>query len=609
MLEENKKHEELEHDEMTMEELYAASFKDLRPGSVVDGVIVKIMGNEVLVDIGYKAEGIVSLNEFHNSDELKEGDSVRVLLESTDDQEGLVKLSKIKADYIEAWGILEDKYHKDMVISGTIKKRVKGGFIVNIGVPAFLPASQLDVKLVKDLDAYVGEKIDVKILKMNKKRRNIVVSRRVILEESYKKMKEEMDNKIHAGAILPGRVKNITNFGAFIDLGGIDGLLHMNDITWKKISHPTDVLAVGQDVNVKVLDYDEKNNRISLSLKELEKNPWDILEEKFKDGDVVEGTVVSIVEYGAFVEIVPGVEGLVHISEMSWDKNLKTPAQILNEGDKIEVMILKMDVENHKVSLGIKQVDGDPWEKIRDDFSEGDIVEGEIKNITDFGAFVEIVPGVEGLLHVSDISWERVEKPQDVLKVGDTVKVMILKINEDERKVALGIKQTLPNPWDEMMSDFKVGDVVKVTVSKITKNNAICKMENGIEGFLAISQLDTKHVEKVDDVVNVGDEIEVKIIKIQKNDRKIDFSIKALKQDTEKQILDEIKGEAGNHDKVSLKDVIEQEMMDNLAGEPEKKTKAAPKKKAAKKVEPVEETPEETPEETKETGDEEKKED
>ena len=608
MLEENKKHEELEHDEMTMEELYAASFKDLRPGSVVDGVIVKIMGNEVLVDIGYKAEGIVSLNEFHNSDELKEGDSVRVLLESTDDQEGLVKLSKIKADYIEAWGILEDKYHKDMVISGTIKKRVKGGFIVNIGVPAFLPASQLDVKLVKDLDAYVGEKIDVKILKMNKKRRNIVVSRRVILEESYKKMKEEMDNKIHAGAILPGRVKNITNFGAFIDLGGIDGLLHMNDITWKKISHPTDVLAVGQDVNVKVLDYDEKNNRISLSLKELEKNPWDILEEKFKDGDVVEGTVVSIVEYGAFVEIVPGVEGLVHISEMSWDKNLKTPAQILNEGDKIEVMILKMDVENHKVSLGIKQVDGDPWEKIRDDFSEGDVVEGEIKNITDFGAFVEIVPGVEGLLHVSDISWERVDKPQDVLNVGDTIKVMILKINEDERKVALGIKQTLPNPWDEMMSDYKVGDVVTVTVSKITKNNAICKMENGIEGFLAISQLDTKHVEKVDDVVNVGDEIEVKIIKIQKNERKIDFSIKALKQDTEKQILDEIKGEAGNHDKVSLKDVIEQEMVDNIAGETEKKTKAAPKKKAAKKKS-EDETPAETPEEAEEDGGEEKKED
>ena len=608
MLEENKKHEELEHDEMTMEELYAASFKDLRPGSVVDGVIVKIMGNEVLVDIGYKAEGIVSLNEFHNSDELKEGDSVRVLLESTDDQEGLVKLSKIKADYIEAWGILEDKYHKDMVISGTIKKRVKGGFIVNIGVPAFLPASQLDVKLVKDLDAYVGEKIDVKILKMNKKRRNIVVSRRVILEESYKKMKEEMDNKIHAGAILPGRVKNITNFGAFIDLGGIDGLLHMNDITWKKISHPTDVLAVGQDVNVKVLDYDEKNNRISLSLKELEKNPWDILEEKFKDGDVVEGTVVSIVEYGAFVEIVPGVEGLVHISEMSWDKNLKTPAQILNEGDKIEVMILKMDVENHKVSLGIKQVDGDPWEKIRDDFSEGDVVEGEIKNITDFGAFVEIVPGVEGLLHVSDISWERVDKPQDVLNVGDTIKVMILKINEDERKVALGIKQTLPNPWDEMMSDYKVGDVVTVTVSKITKNNAICKMENGIEGFLAISQLDTKHVEKVDDVVNVGDEIEVKIIKIQKNERKIDFSIKALKQDTEKQILDEIKGESGNHDKVSLKDVIEQEMVDNIAGETEKKTKAAPKKKAAKKKS-EDETPVETPEEAEEDGGEEKKED
>ena len=420
-----------------------------------------------------------------------------------------------------------------------------------------MPASQLDVKLVKDLDAFVSQKIEVKILKMNKKRRNIVVSRRVILEDQLKKMKEDIDNKIHVGAVLPGRVKNITNFGAFIDLGGIDGLLHMNDISWKKVNHPSDVLSVGDDVMVKVLDYDEKNNRISLSKKELENNPWDEISGKYKDGDIVEGTVVSIVEYGAFVEIEPGVEGLVHISEMSWEKNLKTPSQIMNEGDKRQVMILKMDVDNKKISLGIKQVDGDPWVKLGERFHDGDEVEGTIKNLTDFGAFVEIVPGVEGLLHVSDISWDRVEKPQDVLKVGDTVTVKILRINEDERKVALGIKQTLPNPWDESMSDYAVGDIVKVTVTKVTKNNAICALENGIEGFLPISQIDTKRVEKVEDYINVGDEVEVKIIKIMKNERKIDFSIKAMKQDAEKQIMREMKGEAANNNMVSLKDVLE----------------------------------------------------
>lgn len=557
MMEENKKNDGFENEELNMEELYAASFKDLVPGTVVDGVIVKIVGNEVLVDIGYKAEGAVPLNEFHNSDELKEGDGVRVLLESTDDQEGLVKLSKIKADYIEAWGVLEDRFHKDEIIEGFIKKRVKGGFIVNIGVPAFLPASQLDVKLVKDLDSFVSQKIEVKILKMNKKRRNIVVSRRVILEAQMKKLKEDIDNKIHVGAVLPGRVKNITNFGAFIDLGGIDGLLHLNDISWKKINHPTDLLSVGDDVMVKVLDYDEKNNRISLSKKELEDNPWDEISGKYKDGEIIEGKVVSIVEYGAFIEIEPGVEGLVHISEMSWDKNLRTPSQLLNEGDNTKVMILKMDVANKKISLGIKQVDGDPWGKLIEDFSDGDVVEGTIKNLTDFGAFVEIIPGVEGLLHVSDISWERVEKPQDVLNVGDKVNVKILKINKAERKVALGIKQNLPNPWDEVMSGYHVGDIVKVNVTKVAKNNAICALENGVEGFLPISQIDTKRVEKIEDYVNIGDEIEVKIIKILKNERKIDFSIKALKQDTEKQILEEMKGESGKNNMVSLKDVLE----------------------------------------------------
>ncbi len=562
-MDENMKNEGFENEEMNMEELYAASFKDLKPGTVVDGIIVKIMGNEVLVDIGYKAEGIVPLNEFHNSDELNEGDEVRVLLESTDDQEGLVKLSKIKADYIEAWGVLEDRFHRDEVIEGYIKKRVKGGFIVNIGVPAFLPASQLDVKLVKDLDAFVGQKIEIKILKMNKKRRNIVVSRRVILEDQMKKMKEDIDNKIHVGAVLPGKVKNITNFGAFIDLGGIDGLLHLNDISWKKINHPGDVLSVGEDLMVKVLDYDEKNNRISLSKKDLEDNPWDDIETKYKDGEIVDGKVVSIVEYGAFVEIEPGVEGLVHISEMSWDKNLKTPSQIINEGEEIKVMILKMDAGNKKISLGIKQVDGDPWDKLKEDFHDGDEIEGTVKNLTDFGAFVEIVPGVEGLLHVSDISWDRVEKPHDVLKVGETVKVKILKINEGERKVALGIKQTLPNPWDEAMGDYKTGDIVNVKVSKITKNSAICTLENGIEGFLPISQIDTKRIDKIEDYINVGDDVEVKITKISKNDRKIDLSIKAIKQDTEKEILREMKGEAENNNMVSLKDVIESSMAEN----------------------------------------------
>ncbi len=517
--------------EKTFEELYNESFKTLHNGTIVDGTIVKILPNEVLIDIGYKAEGAVSLDEFDDPATLKLGDSVRVVLESTEDHEGVIQLSKIKADFIEAWEKLEKCLSDNVIIKGTVKKRVKGGYIVNIGVPAFLPASQIDTKMVKDLDAFVGQKIDIKILKMNKKRRNIVVSRRVVLEERVKKAREDIDNKIHVGAILRGKVKNITDFGAFIDLGGIDGLLHVNDITWGKVSHPSEKLQVGEDVTVKVLDFDEKNNKISLSLKALEANPWDSVTEKYKEGDIIDGRIVSLVEYGAFVEVVPGVEGLVHISEMSWNKSIKNPSQIVKEGDVIKVKILKMETNNRKISLGMKQVEEDPWTLVLEKYKEGDVITGEVKNVTDFGAFIEIETGIEGLLHVSDIAWERIEKPQDIVKNGQKIEVKILKFNPSERKISLGMKQLLPDPWDAMETKHNIGDTVMVKVIRITKSNAICKMENGVEGFLAISQLDEDRVEKIEDIVNIGDEISVKIIKILKKERKVDFSLKAAKED------------------------------------------------------------------------------
>lgn len=530
--------------EKTFEELYNETMKPLHNGTIVDGTIVKILPNEVLIDIGYKAEGAVSLDEFDDPAALKLGDSVRVVLESTEDHEGVIQLSKIKADFIEAWEKLEKCLSDNVIIKGTVKKRVKGGYIVNIGVPAFLPASQIDTKMVKDLDAFVGQKIDVKILKMNKKRRNIVVSRRIVLEERVKKAREDIDNKIHVGAVLRGKVKNITDFGAFIDLGGIDGLLHVNDITWGKVAHPSEKLQVGEEVTVKVLDFDEKNNKISLSLKALEANPWDSVTEQYKEGDIIDGRIVSLVDYGAFVEVVPGVEGLVHISEMSWNKNIKNPSQIVKEGDVIKVKILKMEPNNRKISLGMKQVEEDPWTLVLEKYKEGDVITGEVKNVTDFGAFIEIETGIEGLLHVSDIAWERIEKPQDIVKNGQKIEVKILKFNPSERKISLGMKQLLPDPWDAMETKYNIGDTVSVKVIRITKSNAICKMENGVEGFLAISQLDEDRVEKIEDIVKIGDEVSVKIIKILKGERKVDFSLKAAKSEEIRDAVEAVNQEA-----------------------------------------------------------------
>ncbi len=550
--------------EKSFEELLNESYKTpLQNGTIVDGTIVKILPNEVLIDIGYKAEGAVSLDEFDEPESLKLGDSVRVVLESTEDHEGVIQLSKIKADFIEAWEKLEKCLSDNVIIKGTVKKRVKGGYIVNIGVPAFLPASQIDTKMVKDLDAFVGQKIDVKILKMNKKRRNIVVSRRVVLEDRVKRAREDIDNKIHVGAILRGKVKNITDFGAFIDLGGIDGLLHVNDITWGKVAHPTEKLQVGEEVTVKVLDFDEKNNKISLSLKALEPNPWDSVTEKYREGDIIEGRVVSLVEYGAFVEIIPGVEGLVHISEMSWNKSIKNPNQLVKESEIIKVKILKMEPQNRKISLGMKQVEDDPWTLVMDKYKEGDVINGEVKNVTDFGAFIEIETGIEGLLHVSDIAWERIEKPQDILKNGQKMQVKILKFNPAERKIALGMKQLLPDPWEEMEVKFNVGDTLKVKIVRITKNNAICKMDNGVEGFLAISQLDTERVEKIEDFVNIGDNVTVRIIKILKKERKVDFSLKAIKEDETREAVEAVNQQAETAKKKTPRAKKETEETDN----------------------------------------------
>ncbi len=542
-----------------MEKLYEESFRNLQPGSIVDGTVVKIKSNDVLIDVGYKAEGAVSKKEFDNPEEIEVGDTVRVLLQSIDASEGLISLSKRKADYIETWSNLKESYKNNETVNGYIKKRVKGGFIVSIGVPAFLPASHLDLKLVKNLNDYVGKNIKVKILKMNKSRKNIVVSRKAHLKEKQSEQKEKIDNKIYVGAVLKGTVKNITDFGAFIDLGGVDGLLHINDISWKKISHPSELLSKGDEVKVKVTKIEEESNKISLSLKELEENPWDTLDEKFNKGDIVEGKVISIVQYGAFIEIAPGVEGLAHISEMSWQNDVNHPSDVLEVGEKVEVKILDMDIKNRKISLGIKQVEGDPWDKVLKNYSKGDVIEGEIKNITSFGAFVEIVEGIEGLLHISDIAWERIDKPEDVLTEGDNVEVKILNINESERKIALGRKQLIEDPWSEMGDKYQVGDTVEVEVIKTTSNNAIVKMENGVQGFIAISQLDTERIENVEDVVDVGDKLEVKIIKINKKGRKVDFSIKALKEEEEEKVIKKVKEEAKKGNKISLKDKIEEQ--------------------------------------------------
>jgi len=516
-----------------MAELYEESFKELEEDSIVKGTIVAVTKEDVLVDIGYKSEGSIPISEFKNAVELKVGDELEVYLEKKEDQDGLIVLSKEKADFFRAWDKVREVYEANGEIEGTIADKVRGGFIVDIGVRAFLPSSQLDIRPVSDFDKFIGNTFSFKVIKVNKRRRNIVLSRKALLDEARAEMKAELLNTLRKGLVLEGEVKNLTDFGAFIDLGGLDGLLHITDITWGRVRHPSDVLSIGDKVEVMVLDFDAERERVSLGMKQLKAHPWENIKARYEEGTKVIGTVVSIVDYGAFVELEEGIEGLIHISEMSWTHRVKHPSKILSVGDEVETVILSVDEENQRISLGLRQTMENPWEDIAKRFAPGTVFEGVVRNITDFGAFVELEEGIDGLVRISDMSWtKRIRHPSDVLTKGETVRVVVLNVDAVNQRISLGIKQLDPNPWDAIEQSYPVGTYVEGEVVRVTNYGAIVRFEDELEGLLHISEIAGERVTKVSDFLGVGDRVRVKVINVSAKDRRINLSLWQYQQET-----------------------------------------------------------------------------
>ncbi|MFP4417886.1 MAG: 30S ribosomal protein S1 [Chitinivibrionales bacterium] len=505
---------------------YEESLEGIEEGHIVKGRILKITDKEVFVDVNFKSEGVIPVSQFKNIEDFKEGDTVEVFLEQVEDSEGQVILSKSRADFLRVWDEIYKAYEDQKTVKGRLLRRIKGGVVVDLfGVDAFLPGSQIDLRQVPDMDAIIGDTYEFRVIKVNKTRRNIVVSRRVILEEQRMHMREQILKELEKGQVREGTVKNITDFGAFIDLGGVDGLLHITDMSWGRVNHPSEIVALGEKLQVKVLDFNENKERISLGLKQLTEHPWKGIEEKFPEGARVRGKIVSITDYGAFMELEKGIEGLIHISEMSWTQHIKHPSKIVGIGDIVEAVVLKVDKDNQKISLGFKQLEPDPWENISAEFPVGSIVSGKVRNIAAFGAFIELKEGVDGLIHISDMSWTRkINHPSEVLKKSDTVEVKVLDIDEEKRRISLGLKQLSEDPWGELATQYGVGTEVEAEVARILDRGLIVNLTDEVEGFIPLNQLgrDIKHPSNV---YSVGDKVPAAVIEFDLEGRKIVLSI------------------------------------------------------------------------------------
>jgi len=523
-------------------DMYDVSFKNFAEGEVVKGIVLQVSESEVIVDVGYKSEGIIPVDEFRDETgklSIKVGDSVDVLLEKTEDKEGYVVLSKEKAEKMKVWDDVERAYQERRVVVGRVIERVKGGLAVDIGVRAFLPGSQVDLRPVRNLDSLKGQELRMRVIKVNKKRGNIVLSRKAVLEEENAERKRDTLETLEEGKVLMGTVKNITEYGAFVDLGGIDGLLHITDMSWGRINHPSEVLNVGDEIKVQVLKFDRESERVSLGYKQLKADPWTTATLKYPVGVRVKGKVVSLTDYGAFVELEEGVEGLIHVSEMSWSKKVKHPSKVLTVGQEVECQVLGIDQEAHRISLGLKQVESNPWNELAEKYPVGSKIKGKVRNLTEFGAFVEVEEGIDGLIHISDLSWtKRVKHPSEVLKKGDTVEAVVLNIDAENQRLSLGLKQLATDMWDEFFSHHKVNDIVQGKVVRVTNFGAFVELHEGIEGLVHVSELDEKRIEKPEEAVKVGDVYAMKIIKINEGEKKIGLSIKAVKQDEYKQDLE-----------------------------------------------------------------------
>ena len=496
--------------------MYEGTMAQIVEGEIVKSKVLRVTDNAVILDVGFKSEGSVPLDEFKDPQSLKEGDEVEVFLEHLEDQEGAVVLSKKKADFMRVWEKIRVAHESDQPVEGTLVKKIKGGVVVNLmGVDAFLPGSQIALRRVPNIDELLGQTYEFKIIKLNKRRRNIVVSRRVILENERAHKREHLMKELAVGQVRKGVVKNITDFGAFIDLGGVDGLLHITDMSYGRVSHPTEMVAIGKEVEVKILDIDWQRERISLGMKQLQSYPWQNVAAKYPVGTRVQGKVVSITNYGAFVEIEPGIEGLVHISEMSWTRNVRHPSKIVSIGETIEAVVLKVDESEEKISLGMKQTEQDPWMVLPLKYPVGTRIQGKVRNLTSFGAFVEIEPGIDGLIHISDMSWtKRVQHPSEVVKKGDAVDVVILNIDAENKRISLGLKQAEEDPWLRIGETYPIGMELKGRAVRLMDKGVVVDLGNDIEGFVPMSQLGVPNIENPGDAVKEGQAVELKVLEV-----------------------------------------------------------------------------------------------
>ena len=513
--------------EAAMESVLSKELGDLTPGKLIKGKIIGYAGDDVVVEVGLKSEGLIPKEEFEGHD-IKIGESIDVLLESIEGDEGLIQLSKRRADRMINWQRIVDSTHEGDVIEGLVTRKIKGGLLVDIGVPVFLPASQVDIRRPHEIGDFIGRKVRAQILKIDPERRNIVISRRKLIEEERDTAKKRLMENLHEGDIVTGTVKNIADFGVFVDLGGIDGLLHITDMSWGRVNHPSELVRIDQKLEVKVLNIDHEKEKIALGLKQKESSPWEEIEGKYPVGSRIKGEVVNLMSYGAFVRLEDGIEGLVHISEMSWTRRINHPSEMVEPGQEVDVVVLDIDKNKQEISLGMKQIEVNPWELVGEKYPHGTVIEGCIRNLANYGAFVEIEPGIDGLLHVSDMSWtKKVTHPNEMVKKGDEVKCVVLEVDRDKQRISLGMKQLTEDPWVHAIPDaYKPGMVVRGVVTKITNFGVFVELEDNLEGLLHISELADHKVENPQDVVKAGDEIDVKILRVDTTDRKIGLSLK-----------------------------------------------------------------------------------
>ncbi|MEK7691961.1 MAG: 30S ribosomal protein S1, partial [Bdellovibrionota bacterium] len=547
-------------EEETFAELFEASQaqQEVKEGEVVDGTVINIGNEYATIDIGYKCEGLVPIQEFKDADgvaQVKIGDVVSVYLDRMELENGFMLLSRDKAEIIRAWDEISAACEKDQLVEGLVIAKVKGGLSVDIGVKAFLPGSQIDTKPIKNLDKFVGKRLKFKIIKFNKKRGNIVLSRRAVVSQEREMQRAETLNNLSEGMVVTGVVKNITEYGAFIDLGGMDGLLHVTDMSWGRVKHPSELFSVGDEIKVKILKYDREKERVSLGLKQVTANPWDEAEYKFPLGMKVKGKVISLKDYGAFVELEDGIEGLIHVSEMSWTERVKHPSKVINVGDEVECKVLEVDSKGKRISLGLKQLQDNPWDMLEIKHPVGSIVEGEVKSITDFGVFVDIGLGIDGLVHVSDVSWtKKFNHPSEKYKKGDKVKGVVLGIDKKNEKFSLGVKQLERDPWENIKSRYRVGQAMGGKVTKLTDFGAFVELEEGVEGLIYVSEIADHRVERPSDILKVGDDVRAEILSIEPKERRIGLSIKRLGQSEERANYETYVGEKSG--KTSMGDIL-----------------------------------------------------